>query len=670
MGFVFNAGDMKKVYIAQNEKENVCLAAYDLIKDIRSVCCDAVFTDDVNSADIFVCSADNKEFSLISNGEVKFLHEEEFCYCIKNGKLYFFGADDLGAMWAIYSFSENELKIPPFYIFEDIKITKNNRLELVDKIVCDYPHTKFRGWFINDEDLLGGFKSKGKRDIDYAFYRDIIHPDLMDKIVETALRFRINLIIPSTLVDICNPDEENLVKIVSRRGLFVSQHHIEPLGVSHFGFAKFTKTYGFDSLQSFTQNPNAMISCWKHYAEKWSKYPRIVWQVGLRGAGDRPVWDSDKSVGDSVQERGSLISKAIQTQYDIIKEFYKEKIYTTSTVWMEGAKLLQSGYLKLPKSTVSVFADIGMNQLFGEDFFSVPREKNRKYGIYYHSQYWHTGPHLAEGVLPEKIDYCYKLSRENASDYYSVLNVSNVKEFTFSINLNAKLAWYGARKTAKTIIDEYCVLYVGKYAEELKNAINKYYKALGAIDEASFKGFCERFDFNYHKYEDLPFHASTVNDGIVCNFGRNIALNFEDKNDVWQCVLYSDIFAKTIRNGKKIMQQAYCDFASLEEKLSSGYRNALKKQWCWQSFYWINLFSYAEEHCAAVEMYKSGNTKDIASHYEKAAKYLEKIIEEREVLYDGEWVNWFNDERKLNMKELLEICLDEKSKAEKLYNNI
>ena len=51
----------------------------------------------------------------------------------------------------------------------------------------EYPHTRFRGWFINDEDLLSGFMSKGKRNIDYIFYKDVIHPDLMEKIVETAL---------------------------------------------------------------------------------------------------------------------------------------------------------------------------------------------------------------------------------------------------------------------------------------------------------------------------------------------------------------------------------------------------------------------------------------------------------------------------------------------------
>ena len=68
---------------------------------------------------------------------------------------------------------------------------------------------------------------------------------------------------------------------------------------------------------------------------------------------------------------------------------------------MEGAKLLQSGHLTLPQNTVAVFADIGMSQMFGNDFFTVPRESDRNYGIYYHSQYWHKAEYyLIDGVHP------------------------------------------------------------------------------------------------------------------------------------------------------------------------------------------------------------------------------------------------------------------------------
>ncbi len=657
MSFVFKECSIKKIYIASGEKENVFLAVNDLIKDIQSICGYAEITSKREEADIFVCTKENEEFKILVDNSVSFSHEEEFYYSIKDGKLYLLGADDFGTMWAIYTFVEKELKIPPFYFFDDIVVERKSSLKLEEKIVQEYPHTKFRGWFINDEDLLSGFQSKGKRKIDYMFYNDVIHPDLMEKIVETALRFRINLIIPSTLVDICKPDEEELVKIASRRGLYISQHHIEPMGVSHFGYADFVKEYGYNSQRSFIENPEAMIACWEHYAKKWSKYPRVVWQLGLRGAGDRPVWQFDKKAGNSVNERGELLTRAIQTQYEIITKYYKHEIFTTSTVWMEGAKLLQSGYLELPQNTVVVFADIGMSQMFGDDFFTVPREEDRKYGIYYHSQYHHTGPHLAEGVLPEKIEYCYQLAREKESDYYAVLNVGNVKEFTFSIFLNAKLAWYGEKKSNQELIDEYCTLYVASLAGELRDGIETYYRAMGDVGEERYHAFCDKYDFNYHHYEGLPFPVSSINDGIISWVGRH--LSFEEKSKIYTCE-----FANTVKNGVVIMQSAYEKFTSLHGKLPDGYSRALQKQWRWQAYYWVNLFLFAKENCEAIEEYRVGKTDKLAFHFEEAAKYIKNILDTRNTWYVGKWEKWFSDERKIDMKNLYETYLMEKERLE------
>ena len=49
-------------------------------------------------------------------------------------------------------------------------------------------------------------------------------------VLETAVRLGINLIIPASFVDIHNPPEENLIRMAVERGLYVSQHHVEPLG--------------------------------------------------------------------------------------------------------------------------------------------------------------------------------------------------------------------------------------------------------------------------------------------------------------------------------------------------------------------------------------------------------------------------------------------------------
>ena len=58
-------------------------------------------------------------------------------------------------------------------------------------------------------------------------------------VVETLLRLKFNLVIPASFLDIENPPEKKLFDAVARRGIYISQHHVEPLGLSHFAFEDF-----------------------------------------------------------------------------------------------------------------------------------------------------------------------------------------------------------------------------------------------------------------------------------------------------------------------------------------------------------------------------------------------------------------------------------------------
>lgn len=652
MSFVFQEKDCKKIYIAKGEAESVRLAVKDFIKDIRSVCGDAALVENAQIADIIVCSDLSAEFPILCAEEQAFSHVEEFIYRVKDGKLFFFGAGDLGVIWALYTFSEKELGIPPYYYFDDIPAEKKSAFTIENKCVREHPHTRFRGWFVNDEDLLSGFMHKGERNIDYFFYKRVIHPDLMEKIVETALRFRINLLIPSTLVDIENPAEAALLDVAAKRGMYISQHHIEPLGVSHFGMRDFLKTHGYDAENiSFITNRQGMEAAWRHYAEKWAKYPRVVWQLGLRGNSDIPVWVSDKNVGDSDEERGGLISDAIFTQYNIIKEVVQDEIYTSMTVWMESANLLAKNVLKVPEDTVLVFADIGGSQMYGEDFFSVPREAGRKYGVYYHAGYWNVGPHLAESVIPRKMEYCYALARSTQADGYSVLNVANVKEFTFSIFINSSLTWYGPTANLSKIMREYARHYTDDQ-ESLCNAINDYFETFVDMGEEWYAEWCERNNFHYHKYENLPFASFSLNDGWLCWFLKR---PFEDK------VKFFDAQTGTqLSKALDLMQKAEAALQAVSLKKNA--EQAFCRQWLYQACYWTRLIKAGLSVFRAVKEAWEGNRKNLCALYMEASRELESIIALREEIYCGKWKNWFAFEKKLDIagtSELLKRVAEE-----------
>lgn len=645
MSFLFQENNCKKIYVANGEAESVYLAVNDLIKDIRSVCGDVTTVNESSLADIIVCSNDSTEFSALSENAVHFSQAEEFVYKIKDGKIFFFGAGDLGVIWAIYTFSERELNIPPYYFFDGIQIKNKSVLSLENKIVSEYPYTRFRGWFINDEDLLSGFMNKGERKIDYFFYKKVIDPALMERVVETALRYRMNLLIPSTLVDIENPAEAALLDVAAKRGMFISQHHIEPLGVSHYGMRDFMEANGYDEKNiSFITNREGMEAAWRHYAKKWAQYPRVVWQLGLRGNSDVPVWASDKNVGSSDEERGALISDAIFTQYNIIKETVRGEIYTSMTVWMESANLLAKGVLNLPEDTIVVFSDIGASQMYGEDFFSVPRVEGRRYGVYYHTAYWNVGPHLAECVIPQKMDYCYSLARDTQADYYSVLNVANVKEFTFSIFINSALTWYGATLNLSTIIDDYARHYANE-SMKLCRAIEGYFDCFADMGEEWYKEWCQRNNFHYHKYKKLPFATFALNDGWLCWF---IKRPFEDKVKFFQPAV-----GEGLLNALDAMEKAKKYLQAVEVRENA--KDAFSRQWLYQADYWIELIRAGISVYHAVKEAWQGNKENLESLYMKAAVALDNILKHRANIYYGEWEGWFSFEKKLDIKGMCEL---------------
>jgi len=625
-----------KVFFLDKDIMSLNFAVSDLLNDLATLFGKSYLVSDVNDADIVIYIDDS------------LTHNEEYKYQISDGQIILSGKGDLGTMWAIYSFLEKELKVPPFYKIEGLHLSPIESLELENKTVNEFPKTKFRGWFINDEDLLTDFKYEGRREIDYPFYKNVIRKDMMNLIAETALRFRMNLIIPSTIIDITSPFEDGLLEVCSKRGLYLSQHHIEPLGVSKFGFSKFAKANGYEDGFSYISNKEALVKCWEEYVRRWSKYPRVVWQLGLRGGTDKPVWASDKSVGSSNKERGALISEAMLTQYNIVKNNYPYELNFSSTLWMEGAELLGTGDIVLPDDVIIAFSDIGMSQLFGNDFFNVRRKENVNYGVYYHAGYWHTGPHLAEGVRPEKMIYAYNLTREYRSDYYSMLNVANVKDLTFTIYINSHIFWQD-KLDIDEIYNDYTKLYLDDN-ELLILRIKAYYHLLDDVGEIEYEKFCHKYNFDYRKYQNLPFPVVSLNDGMVRS---SVFSPMPEKRK-----LVTPVIKETIQFGQNRMISVHKCMLNIANNIKESYRVGFKSHWVFQTHYWIDLFNFANDYYHAIDCLNRSDKKQFIAYYEHSKQYLDDIVKIRDDYFVDEYKGWQDNEGKIGIKYLKRI-LDE-----------
>ena len=158
------------------------------------------------------------------------------------------GSDKRGAIYAVYEFSEKFLDVDPLYWWTDNEPKKKNRVEvsLDYQKVHDSPTIKYRGLFINDEDLLSGWKSGTWR-------FDGISPEAWDRIFEATLRMKGNMITPGTFIFPYEPQ----IKAAGDRGLIITQHHIEVLGLNTFRWPE-------DEPYSFSKNKEKLISAWTH----------------------------------------------------------------------------------------------------------------------------------------------------------------------------------------------------------------------------------------------------------------------------------------------------------------------------------------------------------------------------------------------------------------------
>ena len=628
------------IVLKNGAAEAVRLAAQDLQRDLRRI------SGKVEGFDISERSLGKSAIFIdtVVGGESEF-----YTVCVDDNSVRITGSDALGTVFGIYAFSTKCLGVLPMYRWVDIFPESRESMELLPQTFSSAKRpVRFRGWFINDEDLLTDFRGgAGKRYIDYKFYDKVIRTDVIDMVLETALRMEINLIIPSSFVDIDNPPERDLVEAVVRRGMYITHHHTEPVGVSFFTAENYLKKRGLEGeAVSFVTNRERMEEIWRYYVEKWAVYgEHVVWQLGLRGKADRAVWQHDPSVPDSASVRGAIISDAIATQHRIIAEALgRDDFYSTATLWMEGAELYGKGYLTVPKNTVIIFSDIGFSQMFGDDFFVTKRNEKDLYGIYYHVGYMQEGPHLVEGCDLHKMTFSYRQAYNQGSLFYSILNVSNLRPLHFSAWFNSKLLSSPATLDTDVAMNEMLRDIYGDNGAQVKLLTDEYYSSIADMGAQELKKRCTKWNFYYHEYGKLPFPLFPATDGALRYTGRYVMLGNEDGWDNDEC------YIGELRQSVQKWEALYAKLERFEERLTDDSRLYFDKFLKFETLYMMQLTRW---RIAVGDMMRSESADERQDSFDKATGSLESILTERKILETGDWSTWHDGERKIGIVDLL-----------------
>ena len=352
------------------------------------------------------------------------------------------GSDDRGVMFGLYRFASECLGVDPFHFWSGREPERKDAMEWKDGISIRQgdPSFKFRGWFINDEDFLNGFRPEenGKREIAYSRYHVVFGPSLADAICEAAVRSGFNMMICASYVDILNPDEKRLIDVASSRGLYITTHHQEPVGAGalmldlHFPEMKGT---------TYASHPDLWRAAWKLYIDEWAKVPDVVWQLGLRGRRDTPFWivpgvGSTHGRPDEAEDRrrAGLISSAMREQLAMIEAALgrRPEHYATQ-LWWEGADFYARKLLDIPEGTIVIFSDNSAGMKFQSDIGGVQSlDPAKKFGLYYHLALVH-GNHRCELVPPLRTRQILGDAWRKGAREFVLFNVSNVRPFLYTI---------------------------------------------------------------------------------------------------------------------------------------------------------------------------------------------------------------------------------------------
>lgn len=347
---------------------------------------------------------------------------ESFSIAARDGAVTLTGRDMRGTMYAIYEFSEEFLGVDPLYYWTDHAPARRARVEIPDGLNQDYPAPVFsyRGFFINDEDLLTGFAPGEEKD------HTGISLEMWNRIYETTLRLKGNTVAPGTWIF----SDEPQIAAAAKRGLIVTQHHAIPLGMN-------VARWPEDAPYTYGSHPEVLQRAWKNAVAGYAPAQEVLWTVGLRGLSDSSYAAYDTTVAGDTHALGRVIGEAMAEQVRIVRAAHPDASFITN-LWQEGARLVQSGDLHIPDGVHSVWADDGYGTVL--DGGRVKKGD----GMYYHVAMMNgRANQLTEMVPVARIFSEFGRYITAGATHYMLVNVSDIRPVPMTIRAVMESAWKG-----------------------------------------------------------------------------------------------------------------------------------------------------------------------------------------------------------------------------------
>jgi len=418
----------------------------------------------------------------------------------ETNRIYLHGYDHRGTIFAMYTFSETFLRVPPLRHWSSWVPVKKDVISVPAD--CDIfiksPQVRYRSILPGDQDFFMPWRRASEE-----------HENIW---IETALRLKLNTVEAYSTIE---PDYEmsDNAHLVDKYGMVLTSHHTCGLNTSFSTWGSYwRKVRNMGPPEFLLSNRRAILEFFRYNAETVQKSGiENLWTVAFRGARDQPFWSIFKDAPEDDIERARVINDMLRIQLDLIREVTGEpEPYARITFYDEIADLMAKGYLEPPagKNMIWTYVAARRDPYPYDDIVNFDVTKPVKLGYYMNFGFASTGAHVAPAEGPWKMEFNYRYVDNKSPLYFSVVNVGNMREFLLELSAHAKMLWdYDSYRTDR-FMQDYCAQYFGEqHAVAIAQLYKDYYNAYWQPKESEFEGMDRQFLFQDLRYARVFDHV-------------------------------------------------------------------------------------------------------------------------------------------------------------------
>lgn len=408
--------------------------------------------------------------------------------------IYLSGKDMRGAIYAVYSFSERFLEVPPLWFFSSWKPEHKDSIAVPAsyRYYQKSPQVRYRAWFPNDTDLFTPWRKLSEEN--------------NERWLETMLRLKLNTVELEATVTYPDYKLNGQAELLRKYGLVLTSHHHVALNNNFLNWDGYwEKVRHMKAPKLLLSNEREMTEFWRYSVETVKRSGmENLWQISFRGKNDQPFWAAFEDAPQTDKERAEVINRMIRIQLGLIKEITGEQNpYVRMTFYDELSDLLAAGYLEPPvgENMLWTFVAARRDHYPNVDLVNFTNSSHVKLGYYFNLQFTSTGAHLAPAEGPWKMEANYRYVDSKAPLDFSVVNVGNLREFVLSMSANAQMMWNMNIYNTDEFLYDYCAMYYGdKYAKEIADLYHDYFYAYWQQKPSDFPGMERQYLFQDLRY--------------------------------------------------------------------------------------------------------------------------------------------------------------------------